>query len=285
MKISVGIIKIVLLAMLLDACVSTTNTVIDSPHPLEPFAVSYEKISNRSAIAQQYKLLIVESDQYTASETDSLTTSSNEVLAYISLGEVDRNRWYYPLLEERGFLGVNENWDSPYLNLADSVTRSILLDQVVPKIMEKGYNGLFLDTVDNVAPYTERAYLQPYMLELIEQIRERYPDAIIMQNAGLFLLDQTQYIVDAVLLEDIATLYDFENSTYNLRSLSNFRARIDTLEKYQTLTQLPFFVIDFADTVTLQQEVVDRLSDEPYPYFIGRIELNDISTGISSGAE
>src|SRR5699024_10034713 len=133
---------------------------------LEPFAVSYEKIADLAGAANEYKLLIVEPEHYSKAEVDSLNTASNTLLAYVTLGEVDRSRWYYPLLEARGFLGVNENWDSPYLNLADSVTRSIMLDRVIPNIMIKGYDGLILDTVDDVAPYTDRAWLQPHMVDI-----------------------------------------------------------------------------------------------------------------------
>jgi|GEM_PF-575729 len=263
-------------------CNSTSST-MEENEALEPFAASYERIENRSAIGQKYKLLIVESSHYSKAETNSFRTPANQVLAYISLGEVSRGRWYYPLLEERGFLGINENWDSPYLNLADSVTRSIMLDQVVPNIMIKGYDGLFLDTIDDVAPYTERAHLQPYMLLLIEEIRKRYPYAFIIQNAGLFLLEETQALVDAVLLEDIATNYNFETSSYYLREEEDYRARVDTLDKYQELTNLPFLIIDFAISDSISSKVINRLDGTPYPYFINNIELNDISRGISSG--
>lgn len=267
--------------LLWNGCISSSN-VAEIKRPWEPFAVSFEKIENRSQVAQEYELLIVESDQYNKAETDSLKTSENTVIAYVSLGEVDRNRWYYPLLEERGFLGVNENWDSPYLNLADSVTRSILLDKVIKNIMAKGYDGLFLDTVDNVAPYTERAHLEPYMLQIIEEIRKQYPEAIIIQNAGLFLLDDTKHLIDGVLIEDIVTLYNFEEEAYQFLDEDDFEARVDTVDKYAALSDKPFLLVDYADTSELKQKVINRLEELSYPYFIGNIMLDDITSSYSS---
>lgn len=249
---------------------------------LEPFAVSYEKIEQRKEAAYNYKLLIVEPDHYSRIETDSLNTKSNKLIAYVTLGEVDRNRWYYPLLEERGFLGVNENWDSPYLNLADSTTRSILLDKVVPNIMSKGYDGLFLDTVDDVAPYTERSHLQPRMVDIITQIRKAYPDAFIIQNAGLFLLDQTHHFIDAVLIEDVATSYSFEDQAYNLKSREEYKEKVKVIEKNSLLFKKPFLIVDFSDNEPLTKVVKSRLDTLSYPYFIGSIRLNDISETISS---
>lgn len=264
-------------------CNSTSS--VKENRPLEPFAVSYERIENRSAIGQKYRLLIVESSHYSKADTDSLQTLTNQVLAYVSLGEVDPGRWYYPLLEERGFLGTNEHWDSRYLNLADSVTRSILLDKVVPNIMIKGYDGLFLDTIDDVAPHTERAHLQPYMLQLIQEIRRRYPDAFIVQNAGLFLLEETQGLVNAVLLEDIATNYDFETGRYFLRNEEEYQDQLRTIDKYRSMTNLPFLIVDFAVSDSLRSRAINRLEKLPYAYFINNIELNDISQGISSGVQ
>lgn len=270
------------ISVFLVQCTASKSVASWSRQMFEPFAVSYERIENFAKVAERYQLLIVEPDHYSKSEVDSLNTAENELIAYITLGEVDRNRWYYPLLEERGFLGVNENWDSPYLNLADSTTRSILLDKVVPNIMSKGFDGLFLDTIDDVAPYTDRAHLQPHMLEIISNIHSAYPKTTIIQNAGLFLLDKTNKYIDAVLIEDVATSYDFRTQTYNLKSEQKYEEKVKTINQYSTKFKKPFLIVDFAKENHLNRLAERRLDALPYPYFINTIELNNISTGISS---
>ena len=251
---------------------------------LEPFAVSYEYIRNLKDAAEQYNLLIIEPENYSRSEIQLANDQSTKIIAYVTLGEVDRNRWYYPLLEERGFLGVNENWDSPYLNLADSTTRSIMLDQVVPNIMSKGFDGLFLDTVDDVAPYTERAHLQPHMLDIITKIRKSYPDALIIQNAGFFLLDKTHDLINGVLIEDVATSYNFDRKSYNLKSTDAYKEKAGSILKLKKKYKLPFLVVDFSDNKHLTNLTIKRLDSLSLPYFISSIELNDISKGISSNS-
>ena len=251
---------------------------------LEPFAVSYEYIRNLKDAAEQYNLLIIEPENYSRSEIQLANDQSTKIIAYVTLGEVDRNRWYYPLLEERGFLGVNENWDSPYLNLADSTTSSIMLDQVVPNIMSKGFDCLFLDTVDDVAPYTERAHLQPHMLDIITKIRKSYPDALIIQNAGLFLLDKTHDLINGVLIEDVATSYNFDRKSYNLKSTDAYKEKAGSILKLKKKYKLPFLVVDFSDNKHLTNLTIKRLDSLSLPYFISSIELNDISKGISSNS-
>lgn len=277
-------IVIALLSILfIDQCKSTEQ--LNQAEVYEPFAVSYEDIENLEQAANRYELLIVEPDHYSKAEVDSLKTPENTVLGYISLGEVNKYRWYYPLMEEQGFLGINENWDSPYLNLADSTVRSILLDQVLPNIMIKGFDGLFLDTIDNVAPYTERSHLQPYMFDIIQQMRERYPESVIIQNAGFFMLDRTHPYVDAVLIEDVATSYNFELERYNLKPKQEYKEKVANIKSLSSKYNKPFLIVDFALNEPLRNKAISRLDTLGIPYFISTIELNDISKGISSGRD
>ncbi|SMO69509.1 endo alpha-1,4 polygalactosaminidase [Fodinibius sediminis] len=249
---------------------------------LEPFAVSYEKIENRAEIANKYKLLIVEPDHYSKPEIDSLNTSTNKLIAYVSLGEVNRNRWYYPLLEKRGFLGVNEQWGSQYLNLADSTTRAILLGKVIPNIMKKGFDGLFLDTVDGVAPYTDRSHLQSCMIDMIAKIHKANPQAFVVQNSGLFMLDKTNQFIDAVLIEDVASSYNFGDQTYGLKLRKKYKDKVESIGRYSSLYDKPILIVDFSDKELLNKKIKNRLDSLSYPYFIGPIQLNNIKETISS---
>jgi uncharacterized protein (TIGR01370 family) len=275
------IVLALLSILFIDQCKSTEQ--LTKSVSYEPFAVSYEDIENPAQATSQYDLLIVEPDNYSKAEVDSMKTAGNTVLGYISLGEVNKYRWYYPLMEEQGFLGINENWDSPYLDLADPKVRSIMLDQVLPNIMAKGFDGLFLDTIDDVAPYTERSHLQPYMLDIIRQMRERYSESVIIQNAGFFMLDQTHSYVDAVLIEDVATNYNFDLDRYNLQPIEEYKQKVETIRRLKSKYNKPFLIVDFALNEPLRNEAMGRLDTLDIPYFISTIELNDISKGISSG--
>lgn len=267
------------LLLALVECNRSTEAIIR--RNLMPFGVSYDKVTPGQA--EGYSLLIVEPDNYSKLEVEQLKSQGIKVIAYVALGEVDRNRWYFPLLEERGFLGVNKNWDSPYLNLADSTTRAIMLEKVIPEIMVKDFDGLFLDTIDDVAPYTERSDLQPYMLELIRRIRRQYPQSMVVQNAGLFLLERSSRFVDAVLIEDVATMYNFQNKTYNLQHRQEYREKVKRIRELSDMTGKPFLIVDFARTEALRERARNRLDTLRFPYFIGTIELNDLASGYARG--
>lgn len=255
--------------------IQCNNTSKISTNPMlkkTPFGVCYSKITPEQV--KNYKMVIIEPDFYSKAEITALKATGTTIIAYITLGEVDSNRWYFPLLEERGFLGINKNWNSSFLNLEDDVTRAIILEKALPEIMIKGVDGVFMDTIDAVSPYTERSNLSPYMLSLIQGIRERYPKKLIIQNAGLFLLDQSKSIIDAVLIEDIASGYDFVNKEYFIKDFDAYIRRLDLVKENSQKHNIPFLIVDFAETEMAINEIKSRLDSLSFPYFISNIELS-----------
>ncbi|MGN8226449.1 endo alpha-1,4 polygalactosaminidase [Gracilimonas sp. BCB1] len=239
-----------------------------------PFGVCYAKVTPEQV--RNYEMVIIEPDFYSKEEMDALRATGTKIIAYVTLGEVDTNRWYYPRLAEIGFLGKNENWNSFFVNLESAEARRVILMDVLPAITEKGVDGLFLDTVDAVAPTTERAYLQPYMVQLIEGIRQRYPGFTIIQNAGAFLLEKTGDDVDAFLTEALASDYDFEHKRYRIRSADEFNERLKYLNHYSTQSDKPYFIVGFADTEDKRKQIKTRLDTLGRPYFISNIGLSEL---------
>lgn len=243
---------------------------------LTHFGVCYAKVTPEQVAG--YELVIIEPDFYTKLEIEALKSNGTKILAYITLGEIDANRWYYPKLQERGFLGTNKNWNSSYLNLEDAVTRSVILNEVLPEVTAKGVDGIFMDTIDAVSPYTERFHLKPYMLELIKEIKTRNPDLLILQNSGLFLLEDSKEFIDGVLIEDIASGYNFEKQEYFIKDSEAYHERLRLIREYSEENKFPFFIVDFAiDTAAIKQ-VKTRLDSLSTPYFISNIQLNQLPT-------
>lgn len=260
--------------MVLFSQCNTSRTSVFSVEEVTPFAVCYAKVTPEQV--QNYEMIIVEPDFYTKDEMESLRGTGTKILAYVPLGEVDGNRWYFSEMEEHGFRGKNENWNSFYIDLESIEIRRIILNEVIPEITAKGIDGFFLDTIDAVSPETQRGDLQPYMVELIEKIRAQYPEKIIIQNAGLFLLDQTADDIDAFLTEALASNYDFASGEYKIRSDKEFNLRLGYLNEYIKENHLPYLILDFADTEEQVSQIKTRLDTLNRPYFISNIGLSEL---------
>ena len=239
-----------------------------------PFGVAYVKLTPDQVA--NYEMVIVEPDFYTENEIAALKAAGPKILTYVTLGEVDPNRWYYSLLEGKGFLGKNPNWNSSYINLEDEQIRRIMLNRVLPEIMAKNPDGLFLDTIDAVSPVTKRGHLKPFMVELIKEIREKYPESVIIQNAGLFLIEDTKEHVDAFLSEALVSDYDFASRTYRVRQEEEIEQRLDYLYHYAKLSNKPFFIVEFAKSDDQREEISGKLDSLGFPYFITNIGLSQL---------
>ncbi|WP_457549739.1 endo alpha-1,4 polygalactosaminidase [Archaeoglobus sp.] len=125
------------------------------------------------------------------------------MLAYLSLGEVNENRWYFKYVK-RCVTGKNPIRKYYYINLSCKTWKNVLLDTVIPKIVEKGFNGLFLDNVDVVDKYPK---FKDDMTDLIKDIRARYPNLILIQNRGFSIINKTAKYVNGVVFECFTTYY------------------------------------------------------------------------------
>lgn len=242
-----------------------------STKTLQSFVVNYGTV-NPKEIAKK-DMAILEPDNYTHNQILNLKKTGVKIIGYVSLGEVNPDRWYYPLLKKRGLLGKNKNWNSYYINLKDSISRNIILNKVIPNIIYKGFDGLFLDTVDDVSPYTKRSSLQKYMAGLIKSIRSRYPKIIIIQNDGLFLLNKTYKEINGVLIEDVASKYNFKNKSYSLSSVKWYKKKVDSIRKYGNKYQMHFYIVDYANTKKLYNKIAQRLDTLKFPFYISKINL------------
>jgi len=266
--------KIILLVLVMTfaRCKSTNSSL--NKYNSSPFGVSYAKIT--ASQAQQYKLLILESDLYNRAEIMQLKSGGAKIFGYLSLGEVSSYKWYFPLLQKIGFLGKNENWGSFYLDFSDSKTKQILLDQVLPEIVAKGVDGIFLDTVDAVAPYTDRKKYQPQMVKIISEIKQRYRKLNIIQNSGLFLLPKTHSFIDAVLVEDVISEYNFSTRSYSLRPQHEYSERLNFITDSVSEFNVPVFLLEFAHKESLRDSISSVLDTQGFPYFISTISLDSL---------
>lgn len=246
-------------------------------HNLSPFGFDYNTVTPEET--KGYKLMIIEPGEfdYDSSKIEALKVYGTKIFGYVSLGEVDPSRPYFNQVKK---LGENADWGSYFIDLSDSTTYNLFIKQIIPEIANAKVDGLFFDTVDDYAPYTSYNDLAPYMVKLIKQIHAVYPNLMLIMNGGWYLLDSLATDINADLIEDIATDYDFNTKTYQLRDKSSFLKQIQDIYNYSQQYNLPFLIVDYAVDDSLIKLVEARLNKYPYPYFITNIGGNHLNSGV-----
>ena len=218
-----------------------------------------------------YSYVILESKYYTFYEVQRIKAQNDKVVAYISLGEINTNSAYFQQFNS-DFSGKNEVWNSHYLNLKSEKTLEILM-KMVDTILANGYDGLFLDNIDNFSDYGPQSNQKSEVIQLIKQIKTDYFNHILIQNAGLELINETNQYIDSVVIESVASNYTFEDKSYKLRDEFDFEEYVNKLVAIKNQYHLPVLLIEYADTILLRNAIEKRIKPSRFDYFIGNINL------------
>jgi uncharacterized protein (TIGR01370 family) len=224
-----------------------------------PFVVYYGDTEPASAF-QMFDTLVFDSDSHPL--LDSL--KGKKTLGYLSLGEVEKERWYFQTVKEENLLlGENPNWPGSYfVDLRNPSFQKLVIEKLIPYVLFQGFEGIFLDTLDN-AEYLEAKYpgMKEAAFQLLAKIRTNWPKTPIMLNRGYYLLDKGANLVDMALAESLMADWDFEKKKYVLvpqdQVLQQRRMLEEAKKKNSNLT---LFSLDYWDPE--DQKTVDQIYEE-----------------------
>lgn len=181
-----------------------------------------------------YDLVIFESDRHPPIEP--LIDRGKQVLGYISLGEIHQTRPYFAEAKAEGLLLMeNENWKGSYfVDVRDPRWTRRVVEKLVPAILHRGFQGIFLDTLDN-PPHLQRIDPKAYAgmseagARLVRTLRRHYPRMPIVMNRGYDLLPMVERDIDMILGESVYADYDFAQKRYQRVEEATYRLQVDLL--------------------------------------------------------
>ncbi|HSD13505.1 MAG TPA: endo alpha-1,4 polygalactosaminidase [Flavobacterium sp.] len=225
-----------------------------------------------------FEYVILESKNFNPSDIKKVKSLNGKVLAYISLGEVNSQSNLFKNLKNIT-LGKNENWDSYYLDLKSDSTSQVLFSEI-DKMLSDGYDGLFLDNIDNYTSFGPQKDQKAEIVAFIEKLKNKYPQHFILQNAGIELLDDTHNFVNGVVVESVASNYTFEDNNYKLREKNDYEAYIKKLNLLHKKYKFPIILVEYANSEALYKDIQKRVLKTKFLYFIGTIDLQGIPSFI-----
>jgi polysaccharide biosynthesis protein PelA len=231
-----------------------------------------------------YSLIALDSDYHPPLE--ALREKGKTLLGYISLGEVEEWRSWFEAVKQDGILGrENENWPGSYfVDLRDPRWVKRVIEDLIPQILHKGFDGLILDTLDN-AETMERENPARYRgmakgaANLVKAIKLHYPQIPVMVNRAYFLLPETAEVLDMALGESVMTDYDFENKEYLKRSREGYEEQVERLQEAMKLNpKLKVYTLDYwyPEQTDYIEEIYHTQRKNGFVPYVGTIELNQI---------
>ena len=192
-----------------------------SKRALDPFVVYYGEFAD-PAIAD-YALAVLDGTV----DGRALQHPDTTFLGYVSVGEVASYQPQYDEVRKEGILGeVNPNWpDSRFVDMRSELWHRRVLDELVPDLLAKGFDGVFLDTLDNaehleaVDPLGFRGMVRG-AARLVDEMRRRYADVPIMINRGYKVLPLIAGRFDMLLGESVRSR--FSESGHVMQSTEDY---------------------------------------------------------------
>lgn len=181
------------------ACLSATPALAGRESIREAKSWSYQLQGDiRSTAKSNADVAVVDPDH--TGNPRKLKTKANggkrDVLAYISIGEVEEGRAYMKSGGKKSWnTGKTQGWSGNYAAKYWDEDWKAIVKQRVSKAIEAGYDGVYLDRVDtyeNVkAPKGARAEMIAFVKEVAAEARSKRGNAaVVVQNAEELLTDK-----------------------------------------------------------------------------------------------
>lgn len=203
-----------------------------APPPMR-WGIDYSATTD-PATARRFELLVLEPDHPRL--IAPLRGPGASLLGYISLGEVERTRPYVSTLDDAGALfDPNPNWpDARRVDLRRRAWGELVLDRLIPDILQLGYDGIFVDTMDNAeamerADPVGNAGMIAAGASLLRSIRARFPAIRIMVNRGYAVVPDAVGAFDILLAEAMASRWNFAERRYEMTPDSDWAWQAERL--------------------------------------------------------
>lgn len=229
-----------------------------------------------------YHLLVLDSKYHPPLQP--LKEKDRILLGYISLGEVESHRKHYSQVQH--LLGQeNPHWPgSYYVDVRNPEWSKLVIEELIPEILLKGFDGIFMDTLDNPI-YQEEEHPETFKgmtqaaAHLIQTIRMHYPKIKIMMNRAYALLPQVGKEIDMVLGECVYADYNFETKTYQKVEKDQYQQQVQWLkEAKKTFPQLKIYTLDYWSPQDKKglKEIYQVQKEHGFLPYVATIELDTL---------
>ena len=163
------------------------------------------------AVLASYDLVVL--DPGYQGSIDLIARTGTKVCGYISLAEIRTSDPFMEALDPAALLPENPDWPGTRRVDVRHPSWTSLVFERIQSLEAQAFTGLMLDTLDT-PPYLEQLDPERYRgirgaaVELVNCIRARCPEMMLIMNRGYALLPDVAHNLDAVIAESLLTSPD-----------------------------------------------------------------------------
>lgn len=205
--------------------------------------------------------------------------------AYVALGEVHPSRPYAGRIPEAWLRGENKDWGSRLIDQSQPEWPRFFTDTIITALWNSGYRTFFLDTLDSYHLFAktpeERAAQEAGMVAVVNEVKQRYPQAKLIFNRGFEILGRTHAHVEAVVAESLFQGYDAGKASYTTVSETDRGWLLGQLQRARDEFRLPVIAIDYVPSSNreLARQTARRIMDLGFIPWVATPDLATLGVG------
>jgi len=160
----------------------------------------------------RYDLVVLDGEAATRGEIAALRRAGKLVLGYLDVGTIESYRSWYPLVK-RYRLAYWGDWGEWYAQVSAPGYRSVIAGRVAPRLLAKGFDGLFLDNTDMIEAHPRQtAGMRGLVRRLAAYVHAR--GRLLFAQNGEDTIGPLLADYDGWNREDVSYTYDFARHRY-----------------------------------------------------------------------
>lgn len=246
--------------------------------------IAYYSDTHQPADFKPYDILVFDREKHPPLE--NLKAQRKTILGYMSVGEAEKDRYDYEQVKAtNSLLKENPNWPGIFaVDVRKPEWTRYLIEDVIPKIIQSGFHGVLIDTLDSVEALEAedpRQYkgMVDASVRMIKTIRMHYPDLKIMINRGFKTMPHVAQSIDYFLAESMLVNYDFKNENHSLfpdDTYQDYVAQIQAIKK-----QAPHLYVMTLDYWNMEDDemvktIYERQRQQGFAPYVSTIALNNV---------
>ena len=193
-------------------------------YPFEPPASALEQVDNwalaigsgqlrRGAVRRlgRFDLVVIDGEAATRALLAALRARGTLVLAYLSVGTIEPGRGWYRRARPYRLRDRFEEFGEWYAATSRPGYRRLIAGRVAPRILAKGFDGLFLDNTDMIEAHRRQAR---GMRRLVAALDRLAGERLLFSQNGEGVIGPSLRHYDGWNREDVTRTYDFERRRY-----------------------------------------------------------------------
>jgi len=196
------------------------------------------------------------------------------VLSYMSIGEAETYRWYWPNRSSAWLGPENPRWRGNYSVRFWHADWQQIIFEYTDKIVAAGFDGVYLDKVDEYEEMGHRDDMVEFVARIAARAKSQRADFMIVSQNGDALIPDPKFrkAIDAFARED---LFYGENSDGVRNNAGSIRESVRRL-KMLTAEGKPVFVVEYPRNDEQAQTARREISEHNFIGLMARRALDQL---------